>query len=74
MHSWLKALLRSLVFHETRINSVMPFIVKKSMTVYAINPQMDMVERDRCYAGLGILPERPDAVVLIIQPPQLCRS
>jgi predicted CoA-binding protein len=41
----------------------------KGLTVFGINPQMDMVEGDRCYAGLGALPEKPDAVVLVVPPP-----
>lgn len=40
----------------------------RGLTVYGINPQMDMVEEDRCYAGLGALPDKPDAVVLVIPP------
>jgi predicted CoA-binding protein len=38
----------------------------KGLTVYAVNPQMDMVEGDRCYAGLGAIPTKPDAVVAVI--------
>jgi len=34
--------------------------------VMAVNPNADMVEGDRCYAGLGALPEKPDAVLLVI--------
>ena len=41
---------------------------KKGYTVYAINPNMDMFEGDRCYAGLGALPEKPEAVLMSIQP------
>ena len=43
-------------------------IKKKGYTVYAVNPNMDMTEGDRCYAGLGALPEKPDAVLMSIQP------
>lgn len=34
--------------------------------VMAVNPNADMVEGDRCYAGLGALPEKPDGVILVI--------
>ena len=36
--------------------------------VFAVNPTLDMAEGDRCYAGLGALPEKPEAVVLTIPP------
>jgi predicted CoA-binding protein len=36
--------------------------------VYAVNPNLDMAEGDRCYAGLGALPEKPDGVVLVVPP------
>lgn len=35
-------------------------------TVMAVNPNADMVEGDRCYAGLGALPEKPDGVLIVI--------
>lgn len=34
----------------------------------AVNPSADMVEGDRCYAGVGALPEKPDGVILVIPP------
>ena len=34
----------------------------------AVNPNVDMVEGDRCYAGLGALPEKPDGVVVVVAP------
>ena len=34
----------------------------------AVNPKLDMVEGDRCYAGLGALPEKPAGVILCINP------
>ena len=33
-----------------------------------MNPRLDMVEGDRCYAGLGALPEKPDGVIMVVQP------
>lgn len=38
--------------------------------VMAVNPNADMVEGDRCYAGLGALPEKPEGVVLVVPPKQ----
>lgn len=38
--------------------------------VMAVNPNADMVEGDRCYAGLGALPEIPQGIVLVIPPDQ----
>lgn len=40
----------------------------KGYSVFAVNPNMDMAEGDRCYAGLGALPEKPDGVLMSIQP------
>lgn len=34
--------------------------------VIAVNPNADMVEGDRCYAGLGALPEKPEGVVVVV--------
>lgn len=34
--------------------------------VMAVNPNADMVDGDRCYAGLGALPEKPDGVLVVI--------
>lgn len=34
--------------------------------VMAVNPNADMIEGDRCYAGLGALPEKPDGVILAV--------
>lgn len=36
--------------------------------VYAVNPNADSVEGDRCYGSLGDLPEPPDAVVVATHP------
>lgn len=40
-------------------------------TVMAVNPNADMVEGDRCYAGLGALPEKPDGVLIVIPSKQV---
>lgn len=36
--------------------------------VYAINPKLENVEGDRCYASLKDLPETPDVVDLVVPP------
>lgn len=41
---------------------------KAGYNVFAVNPTLDMAEGDRCYAGLGALPEIPEAVVMTIPP------
>jgi len=41
----------------------------KGLTVFAVNPQMDMVDGDRCYAGLAAIPTKPDAVVTVVPAP-----
>jgi predicted CoA-binding protein len=40
----------------------------RGYTVYAVNPKADMVEGDRCFAGLGALPVKPDAAIVILPP------
>jgi predicted CoA-binding protein len=40
----------------------------KGMTVYGVNPKMDRVEGDLCFAGLGAIPQKPAAVVAVVQP------
>jgi predicted CoA-binding protein len=40
----------------------------KGYKVFAVNPEMDMFEGDRCYAGLGALPEKPEGVIFSVQP------
>ena len=40
----------------------------KGYKMLAINPKLDMVEGDRCYAGLGALPEVPQGVIICIAP------
>ena len=41
---------------------------KAGYKVFAVNPRADMVEGDRCYAGLGALPAKADAVIIVIPP------
>jgi predicted CoA-binding protein len=49
----------NMIFRELR---------SKGYKVLAVNPNADMVEGERCYPGLGALPEKPDGVVLVIPP------
>lgn len=37
-------------------------------TVYAVNPKLQAVEGDACYASLADLPETPDVVDLVVPP------
>lgn len=49
-------------------NMIYRDLKKAGYKVYAINPQADMLEGDRCYAGLGALPEKAGGVMLVIPP------
>ncbi|MBP9040173.1 MAG: CoA-binding protein [Anaerolineaceae bacterium] len=49
-------------------NMIYRDLKKAGYKVFAINPQADMLEGDRCYAGLGALPEKVGGVMLIIPP------
>jgi len=49
-------------------NAIYNELKQRGKTVYAVNPNADMVEGDRCYAGLGALPEKPDGVLIVLPP------
>jgi uncharacterized protein len=49
-------------------NTIYRELKAKGYKAQAVNPHLDMVEGDRCYAGLGALPEKPDAVIICINP------
>ncbi len=49
----------SMLFHDMKA---------KGLKVYAVNPHMDMIEGERCYAGIGALPVKPAAVVIVLPP------
>lgn len=51
-------------------NLVYRELKKAGYKVFAINPLADMVEGDRCYAGLGALPEKPGGVIVVLPPAQ----
>ncbi len=42
----------------------------KGYKVFAVNPNADVVEGDRCFAGLGALPAPVEAAILVIPPEQ----
>lgn len=37
-------------------------------TVYAVNPCAEMIGGDRCYPSLDVLPETPEAAVMVVPP------
>ena len=41
---------------------------EKGYQVYPINRNVETIEGDRCYAGLGALPEQVDGVVIVVPP------
>jgi predicted CoA-binding protein len=41
---------------------------EKGYAVYPINRNVEAVEGDRCYASLGVLPEKVDGVVIVVPP------
>jgi predicted CoA-binding protein len=49
-------------------NAIYRDLKKAGYRVFAINPNADMLEGDRCYAGLGALPEKPGGVVITLPP------
>lgn len=49
-------------------NAIYRDMKAKGYKMLAINPKLDMVEGDRCYAGLGALPEKPEGVIICINP------
>jgi uncharacterized protein len=42
----------------------------KGYKVFAVNPNADVVDGDRCYAGLGALPSPAEAIIMVIPPAQ----
>jgi len=41
---------------------------RKGYTVYAVNPQHDTVDGDPCYPNLTALPEKPEAIDMVVSP------
>lgn len=44
------------------------FLKKKGYRVYAVDPKGEMVDEDKSYKTLSELPEKPDAVDMVINP------
>ena len=51
-------------------NAIFRKMKAKGYKILAVNPRLDLVEGDRCYAGLGALPEKPEGVILAVSPSQ----
>ncbi|MBA4375077.1 MAG: CoA-binding protein [Anaerolinea sp.] len=51
-------------------NAIFRKMKAKGYKILAVNPRLDLVEGDRCYAGLGALPEKPESVILAVSPSQ----
>jgi predicted CoA-binding protein len=49
-------------------NAAYKALKEKGYTVYPINRNVETIEGDRCYAGLGTLPEKVDGVVIVVPP------
>jgi len=49
-------------------NAIYRDLKTRGYKMLAVNPKLDMVEGDRCYAGLGALPEKPEGVIICINP------
>ena len=49
-------------------NAIYRELKLKGYRVFAVNPKIDMAEGDRCFAGLGALPEIPAGVVIVVSP------
>ena len=47
-------------------NMIYRELKRRGYQVMAVNPNAEMVEGDRCYAGLRALPEKPEGVVLVL--------
>lgn len=41
---------------------------QRGLTVYPVHPKLESLDGDRCYPGLGEIPEKPDAVVIVVKP------
>jgi predicted CoA-binding protein len=49
-------------------NAIYRDMKARGYKVFAVNPKLDMAEGDRCYAGLGALPEKVDGVIIVMSP------
>ena len=49
-------------------NMIYRKLKRRHYQVYAVNPQYETIEGDRCYPTLSDLPEKPDVVNLVVGP------
>jgi len=49
-------------------NAVYRSLKSKGYQLYAVNPQAEQIEGERCYAGLASLPEPADGAVVMVSP------
>ena len=49
-------------------NAIYREMKARGYKVFAVNPNADMVDGDRCYAGLRALPEVPEGVLVVVPP------
>ena len=49
-------------------NAAYKALKEKGYQVYPINRNVETIEGDRCYPGLGALPETVDGVVIVVPP------
>lgn len=55
--------------HPSKFGSIVyRFLREAGYEVYAVNPNTDRLEDDRCYDTVLDLPEKPDVVVTVTQP------
>ena len=50
-------------------NKIYKKLKSKGYEVYAVNPNYDEVEGDRCYHSIEELPVKPDCVDMVVAPP-----
>ena len=49
-------------------HKVFNFLKDKKFTVYPINPKLEFIEDEQCYASLKELSSKPDIVVTVVPP------
>jgi predicted CoA-binding protein len=55
---------------QSPANGILKKLKETGHTVYAINPNADMVDGEKCYASVKSTPEKPDGVVIVTPPEQ----
>lgn len=49
-------------------NAAYRALKEKGYQVYPVNRNVEVIDGDRCYASLGVLPEKVDGVVIVVPP------